>query len=279
MNETVNETMGAIIARKRKELGLTQEQLGDALGVSYQAVSKWENELSSPDISALPLLADTLGMSIDALFGRGTEAPLAALVPAAPAPAPGVELPWPDDETLHAVLFAGHTLVGHESAGDRIFSKRQLTFTYEGPALNVQSDFALTVEGDVAGSVTAGGDVSCDTVGGAVTAGGSVNCDEVEGGVQAGGGVNCDSVEGDVQAGGDVNCDSVGGSVTAGGDVSCDTVGGGVRAQGDVQCETVGGSVEAGGDVSCDVVGGRADGSTDGEPKGRKKGFSFEWKL
>ena len=72
MNESTNESMGAIIARRRKELGLTQEQLAGALNISYQAVSKWENELSSPDISTLPLLADTLGLTLDELFGRET---------------------------------------------------------------------------------------------------------------------------------------------------------------------------------------------------------------
>ena len=96
MNESVNESMGAIIARKRKELGMTQEQLAGALGISYQAVSKWENELSSPDISTLPLLADLFGITIDELFGRVTAAaePSLALVPAAePGSGAGIELP------------------------------------------------------------------------------------------------------------------------------------------------------------------------------------------
>ncbi len=54
----------------RKQKGLTQEKLAEIMGVSYQAVSKWENEKSSPDVSILPLLADTLGCSIDTLFSR-----------------------------------------------------------------------------------------------------------------------------------------------------------------------------------------------------------------
>ena len=39
----MNETLGTNIMRLRKEAGLTQEQLANALGISYQAVSKWEN--------------------------------------------------------------------------------------------------------------------------------------------------------------------------------------------------------------------------------------------
>ena len=54
----------------RKQKGLTQEQLAEIMGVSYQAVSKWENEKSLPDVSVIPLLADTFGCSIDTLFSR-----------------------------------------------------------------------------------------------------------------------------------------------------------------------------------------------------------------
>ena len=256
----MNETMGSILARLRREKGWTQEQLAKELGISYQAVSKWENELSSPDLSALPLLADLFGVSIDALFGRETAQPQET-----PAVLPQPEetyreLPWPDDDTLHVVLFAGHKLVGH-SGGEHIFSKKQVSFQYEGPALNIQSDFAVTVDGNVDGSVTAGGDVQCDMVGGDVQAEGDVQCDTVGGNVEAGGDVRCDAVGGDVRAKGDVSCDTVGGSVTAGGDVTCDDVYGNVRAGGDVSCGDVTGNADAGGDLS----GG--------------KGFSFRLKI
>lgn len=67
------ETLGARIARLRKGKELTQEGLAEKLGITAQAVSKWENDLSAPDISALPLLADALGVSVDGLL-RGEEA-------------------------------------------------------------------------------------------------------------------------------------------------------------------------------------------------------------
>lgn len=57
------------IAKLRKERGLTQEQLGQLVGVSAQAVSKWEKG-GAPDVELLPALADRLGVTIDALFGR-----------------------------------------------------------------------------------------------------------------------------------------------------------------------------------------------------------------
>ncbi len=64
-----NETLGKRIAALRKEKGLTQEQLAEKVGVSAQAVSKWENDVSCPDITLLPLLADLFGVSVDELLG------------------------------------------------------------------------------------------------------------------------------------------------------------------------------------------------------------------
>ena len=60
------------LKRIRKEKGITQEQLADKVGVSPQAVSKWE--LSSyPDPQLFPAIADFLGVTIDELFGRAPE--------------------------------------------------------------------------------------------------------------------------------------------------------------------------------------------------------------
>ena len=56
------------LVRRRKELGLTQEQLARKMNVSPQAVSKWENT-SYPDGELLPLLAKVLNTSLDVLFG------------------------------------------------------------------------------------------------------------------------------------------------------------------------------------------------------------------
>lgn len=65
-------TLGARIAGHRKRLGITQEQLAEAMGVSFQAVSKWENDLSCPDITLLPQLSDYFHVSVDELL-RGDQ--------------------------------------------------------------------------------------------------------------------------------------------------------------------------------------------------------------
>lgn len=64
------ETMGKRISDLRKSKGMTQEQLAQRVGVTAQAVSKWENDLSCPDISILPDLAEALGITTDELLGR-----------------------------------------------------------------------------------------------------------------------------------------------------------------------------------------------------------------
>ena len=64
----MTETLGARIARYRKRAGMTQEQLAEYMDVTPQAVSKWENDLSCPDITALPKLSELLGITIDTLL-------------------------------------------------------------------------------------------------------------------------------------------------------------------------------------------------------------------
>lgn len=64
----MNETIGTRIARYRKAKGLTQEGLAEQLGISSQAVSKWENDISCPDISILPKLCRVLGVTCDSLL-------------------------------------------------------------------------------------------------------------------------------------------------------------------------------------------------------------------
>ena len=59
-------TLGQRISEYRKKLGVSQEELGDRLGVSRQAVSKWEGDLSRPAAGKLALLSETLDIPQDA---------------------------------------------------------------------------------------------------------------------------------------------------------------------------------------------------------------------
>ena len=58
----MEQTLGKRIMENRKRLGWTQDRLAEQMGVSAQAVSKWENDQSCPDISLLPKLAELFGL-------------------------------------------------------------------------------------------------------------------------------------------------------------------------------------------------------------------------
>ena len=66
----MEQTLGKRIVENRKRLGLTQDALAEQLGVTAQAVSKWENDQSCPDITMLPKLAEIFGITTDELLGR-----------------------------------------------------------------------------------------------------------------------------------------------------------------------------------------------------------------
>lgn len=274
----MNEKLGEIIARLRKEKGMTQEDLARELNISYQAVSKWENGISSPDISNIKAIAQLFGVSIDSLFGlellpekdnnrfadaddaiKKTENTFAAsdekqIVKDERDNAFAEEYPsedaylkaasWADDDTLRVVMYRGKRLLTYEEVKNGMFA-RKIQLEYHGEALNVSSCCDVSC-GSVSGSVSADGDVNCAAVYGSVHAGGDVNCDSIGATVNAGGDVNCDDVGGDIRSGGDVDCGTVVGSVSAGGDVDCGSVGGNVTAAGDVDSGGVAGSVYKG---------------------------------
>lgn len=75
-------SIGKKIAALRREKGLKQDELAGMLSVSPQAVSKWENDQTCPDISLLPELSKILGVTVDELLtGRKETEPLVTLVP------------------------------------------------------------------------------------------------------------------------------------------------------------------------------------------------------
>lgn len=59
-----------IVSEQRKKKGMTQEELAKCLGITPQAVSKWENSVGLPDVALFPTIAEVLELSIEELFGR-----------------------------------------------------------------------------------------------------------------------------------------------------------------------------------------------------------------
>ena len=68
-------SIGQRIAYYRKKAGLTQEELAEKCSVTPQAVSKWENDISAPDISLFPVLAELFNVTCDELLGVQRETP------------------------------------------------------------------------------------------------------------------------------------------------------------------------------------------------------------
>ena len=262
---------GQRIAALRKARGMTQEALAQKLGITNQAVSKWESDQCCPDIMQLPVLADIFEISMDALFGR-TE-------PALPQPEPATvigELPWEDNDDLHEVCFVGHKLVRYQDIPSLGGKRERFSYSFSclgfdkssprgnepvqlhfsGNVGNLYSDYAVYCsESAIGGNVQAGDGVICTDVGGEVRAGDGVTCVTVQGNVIAGDSVTCTgSIGGNAQAGDDVHCEGIiQGNVSAGGDVECGgDIGGRVQAQGDVECQgDIRGDLRCDGDVNC----------------------------
>ena len=195
----------------RKKKGLTQEALANKLGISFQAVSKWENEQSCPDILMLPLLAEIFEIPIGAFFSSGiyensdyNES----------------NLPWPDDETLRAVIFKGHKLL---ESNEEIYN---FTFTLKGEPLNVISycniicenikesataDNDIKCEGDIEGNATAGNNINCTKgINGATSAGNNIECaGNINGGANAGNNISCENINGAAMTGNGINCNTI----------------------------------------------------------------------
>ena len=67
------QTLGMMISTLRKEKGMTQLELAEKMGVTDKAVSKWERDLSFPDINSIPKLAEIFEVTVDELMQVKTE--------------------------------------------------------------------------------------------------------------------------------------------------------------------------------------------------------------
>ncbi len=68
-----NKTFGEMISSLRKERNMTQNDLAEKMNVTDKAVSKWERNLSCPDVNSIPKLAEILGVSVEELINAQTK--------------------------------------------------------------------------------------------------------------------------------------------------------------------------------------------------------------
>lgn len=166
-------------ARKKKEI--SQETLASALGLTVQAISKWECQLSYPDISILPELAEELEVSLDyLLLDEVTEFQT-----------PQRErMGLPDDDTLRIVQCIGNHILSRDEVSKESAVFIPLQMPQKHDSINVEIWGSANINGNLNGDVNIGGSLSCDTVNGDLNVGGSANCTHITGDVYAGGNVS-----------------------------------------------------------------------------------------
>lgn len=180
----------------RKERGITQDALAAALGVTYQAVSKWENALACPDVTMLPKIAEYFGISIAELFGE--DAGKASDTQQYTFEA---DKNWRDDNTLHAVLFRGRTMISAKklTAEEKAVADK-VVLSYEGNSGDIISEFNVEISGNVSGDIVGTGakvNVEGNAEGDIVGTGATVNVGRVHGDIV---GANATiTVQGDVE--------------------------------------------------------------------------------
>ena len=218
--DNINAILAENIQKFRKEKEMTQGELAERLGVTYQAISKWENAKSAPDIFFLPVLADVFGCNIDTLFSRKESCTQYDTNCSA--------LPWEDDDVLRGVVCLGHKIL---QANDGLTD--EFTFEIVGDTKEVESHCNISVRGSVNGGCKALGSIE---VGADVTGGCNCGGNITVGGAHTGG-INCGA---NVDCGGDIV-----GAINCGANVSCKDVKAGV-----IRC----GSLNATGNVKAEKI-------------------------
>ena len=97
-------TIGQTIAAERRKLGLSQEQLGEKMGVTRQSISKWESDAALPELEKLIALSRLFRMPVGQLLG--IEEPAAPETESAPAPEPEKAAVSDDDWDILERIFS-----------------------------------------------------------------------------------------------------------------------------------------------------------------------------
>ena len=162
----------------RKQLQWTQDGLAEQLGVSCQAVSKWENSLAYPDITLLPEIAKLFQITINELL----------LVDLSSQPKKAEE-----SEPVHAQ----ESEHNQEYAAARGENQYCIKLFYNGSEASVFPDWAKTIEVQLSGGVNnvdSAFSIQCDAIAGNAKAGSSISWDTIHGHATAGYQINCDQI-------------------------------------------------------------------------------------
>lgn len=234
------------IAFYRKRQGLTQEELARKLGVTNQAVSKWESAQCCPDIHLLPLLADAFAISIDELFGRPCEKEIHYDLCSA--------LPWNDDNTIRVFRTLGKKILQTTDENGWInvsFPKECNEKTRQYFKVEVMGN--LNCDASINGDVVCHRNIECNDINGDVTGHGNIACKQLHGGIrECRNNISCGGdINGAVNCGNNLACGrSIHGAVNCGDNLACGkSITGDVQCGGNVECQKIEGNVECHGDI------------------------------
>ena len=164
--------IGENIKALRKARGFTQEQLADMLGISFQAVSKWETNANTPDLSLLPMIAKVLGTSIDQLFSENN-----------PDSWEGADM-IKNDDVIRIVQLQGHRILKAMPVSQKNAS---FSIVFPHDCNNQTQYFKVEVFGHVITDGSINGDVICH---------GNIDCSDINscGSIQISGNLSANKI-------------------------------------------------------------------------------------
>ena len=244
--------IGNNIKQLRQKKNLTQDQVAEKLGISYQAVSKWENNANTPDISLLPQIANLFDVSIDALFSENIT------------DYSDLNHYMKDDDVIRIVQMRGTKVLKVSSIITRDEPPIEIAFPRNcndrTQYFKVEVFGNLYCDASINGDVLARGNIECNQINGEYIkciedSTIHINCNIINSDVRTFGDVRCTQINGDAACfnGGNLICE---GNITGnantfhGGNISCGgSIIGDVSCSNNVECKTIEGSVECQGRI------------------------------
>jgi len=168
--ENINHILAMNILKYRKKMGMSQEALALKLGVTFQAVSKWETEKSAPDIGFLPRIADVFNCNVDDLFSRKSVKEIAY----------EMNMPWEDDDTIRIFQTKGRKIMQNLPWDGYIevrFPRNCNETTRQYFRVEVYGN--LMADASINGDVICHGRLECNTINGDVTAQGDISAYQI----------------------------------------------------------------------------------------------------
>lgn len=184
--------IGSNIKYLRQKNNLTQEMLADRLGVSYQAISKWETGVNTPDISLLPQIAGCFGISIDALFSDHISDRLICLDCIK------------NDDVIRIVQMKGKQILG---ITDISKNSPPIEIAFPHDCNNETQYFKVEVFGNLISDSSINGDVVCH---------GSMECGSIYGDVRSNGDIKVS----EIHSHGSITCRDISGAYQ----IQCDRI-------------------------------------------------------